>query len=123
VGDLADVSLAATGLPDPADAPTDASAQRHRGLANDAQDGVAEVLTANPLTRFDRGGDQTLTTFELRHLPRIREIHCKARDCREFCYHCPSPQNSDVFIQIMGHKFGAIYALILSSQNWPTLLP
>ena len=55
MGDPADVSLAATGLPNPADASTDAPAQRHRGLADDAQDGLAEVPTANPLPRIDRG--------------------------------------------------------------------
>ena len=51
MGDSADISLAAAGLPNPANAQADAPAQRHRGLADDAQDRLAEVLTTNTLSR------------------------------------------------------------------------
>ena len=50
MGDPADVSLAATGLPNSADAQTNAPAQRHRGLADNAQDGLAAVFTAGALS-------------------------------------------------------------------------
>ena len=62
MGDSADVSLAAAGLPNPAIAQADAPAQRHRGLADDAQDRLAEVLTTNTLTSSLRGLSAALST-------------------------------------------------------------
>ena len=50
MGDSADISLAAAGLPNPAIAKADASSQRHRGVEHHEKDGLAAMPPTRPLT-------------------------------------------------------------------------
>ena len=50
MGRRSHLPLASTRLPNSANPQKDVAAQRHRGLGHDAQNGLAEVLTASALS-------------------------------------------------------------------------